>query len=104
LHKLKTEITSNNFFGMIMVETKLCEKILKVEKIEFYQKFDDYIQLVRKCLDLTDVNSGRSSKTQDIFNDFFINNHNALDEFSEINLKKDFMRPDIMERMAELTA
>ncbi len=39
LHKLKSEITNNNFFGLIMVETGLCDKILKVEKNNYNEQF-----------------------------------------------------------------
>ncbi len=53
LHKLKTEITNNDFFALIMVETGLCDKILKVEKAGFNMNFQEYINQTRAMLKRT---------------------------------------------------
>jgi dsRNA-specific ribonuclease len=73
MHKLKSEITNNNFFGFVMVETDLCEKILKVEKCNFNEHFQFYIDIIRDSLSYRDEGTGRSSSTREIYDDFYVN-------------------------------
>ena len=80
LHKLKSEITNNNFFGLVMVESGLCEKILKVEKQVFNEQFQFQIQLIRKSLEKIDEETGRSCRTREIYEDFFINKSSLPEE------------------------
>ena len=80
MHKLKSEITNNNFFGFVMVETDLCEKILKVEKCNFNEHFQFYIDIIRGSLGNREEGTGRSSSTREIYEDFYVNQVGLFEE------------------------
>ncbi len=42
LHRLKTEITNNHFFSLILVENGFSKLVLKEEKKSFNDKFELY--------------------------------------------------------------
>lgn len=75
LHKLKTEITNNHFFSLILIENKLNEHIIIDEKKSFGKKYPFYIDLVNKQFKSKDEH-GKSRVTKEIFNDCFKNRLN----------------------------
>jgi hypothetical protein len=84
-----------------MVESGLCEKIIKVEKIAFNEMFQFYISLIRESLNKKDDVRGVSSSTQEIFNDYYVNKTEVSEEMKVLDLKGDFMNPEIMKKIAE---
>jgi hypothetical protein len=86
-----------------MVETDLCEKILKVEKCNFNEHFQFYIDIIRDSLSNREEGTGRSSSTREIYEDFYVNQVGLEEGFKGVDMRKDFMKPEIMTKMAKLT-
>jgi dsRNA-specific ribonuclease len=93
MHRLKSEITNNNFFGFVMVETGLCEKILKVEKCNFNEHFQFYIDIIRDSLSNKEEGTGRSSSTREIYEDFYVTQVGLEEELKGVDMRKEFMKP-----------
>ena len=60
LHRLKSEIVNNNFLSLIVIENQIHEKIEKIEKLSFTNKFAFYIDLIKKSTEKE--NEGQSTR------------------------------------------
>lgn len=50
IHKLKTELTNNNFIAIVMIELGLHEYIKKKERTVFNNNFSNFVQLIQKSI------------------------------------------------------